>query len=321
MRHGLEAARTKLSKYYSRTYKAQGDIFAIATILDPASKLQYFKGEEWNDDGEVDWHARYRGIFIRVFMHYMDHNPDIRVDIMATDYTDQFETYMQHVTKKRRLTAPKPATSGYREVETYLNEGMFPIWSADIESNLVKLGVSQSDILLFWKNNQARFPILALMARDFLAIPVSGVGVESLFNTCRDICHYRRSRLDPSTIHHLMLLVLTDRFMLKDDYHAPRDDADTMSESNTDSATTDDLVENEDAISEHEDLDEIREDEARFTDMDKSEAILPNETLPRSEQAVSDEPIQSHPSIRQRPGRRPLFEPGQYRKLAGYRVA
>lgn len=127
MRHGLEAARTKLSKYYSRTYKAQGDIFAIATILDPASKLQYFKGEEWDDDGEVDWYARYRGIFTRVFMHYMDQNPSIQVDKMAADYDDKFETYMQHVTKKRRLTAPKPATSGYREVETYLNEGMFPL--------------------------------------------------------------------------------------------------------------------------------------------------------------------------------------------------
>jgi hypothetical protein len=75
MRHGLEAARAKLSKYYLHTYKAQGDIFAIATILDPASKLQYFKGEEWDDNGEVHWYARYCGIFNKVFMHYMDQNP------------------------------------------------------------------------------------------------------------------------------------------------------------------------------------------------------------------------------------------------------
>lgn len=159
------------------------------------------------------------------------------------------------------------------------------------------------------------------MARDFLAIPVSGVGVESLFNTCRDICHYRRSRLDPSTIHHLMLLVLTDRFKLKDDYQAPRDDADTIPESKTDSGTGDDPVDNEGAISEYEELDEIREDEARFTEVDKGEAILPNATLPESQQAVSDELFQSQTSVRQRPARRSLLEPGQYRRLAGYRVA
>jgi hypothetical protein len=108
--------------------------------------------------------------------------------------------------------------------------------------------------------------------------------------------------------------------MLKDDYHAPRDDADTASENSTDSATTDDLVDNEGAISEHEELDEILEDEARVTDVDKSEAILPNATLPRSEQAISNEPNQHQASIRQRPTRRSLPEPGQYRRLAGYRV-
>jgi hypothetical protein len=158
------------------------------------------------------------------------------------------------------------------------------------------------------------------MARDFLAIPVSGVGIESLFNTCQDICHYCQSCLDPSTIQHLMLLVLTDQFMLKDDYHALRDDADTASENSTHSATTNDLVDNEGAISEHEELDKILEDKARVTDMDKSEAILPNTTLPRSEQAISNEPNQHQASIRQRPTRQSLPEPGQYRRLAGYRV-
>ena len=44
---------------------------------------------------------------------------------MAADYDDKFKTYMQYLTKKSRLTAPKPATSGYHEVETYLNKGMF----------------------------------------------------------------------------------------------------------------------------------------------------------------------------------------------------
>ena len=44
--------------------------------------------------------------------------------------------------------------------------------------------------LLFWKDNQHRFPALAALARDVLSVPATGAGVERLFNTARDICHY-----------------------------------------------------------------------------------------------------------------------------------
>lgn len=47
------------------------------------------------------------------------------------------------------------------------------------------------DPLSFWKENQYRFPALAAMARDTLSVPATEAGVERLFNTARDICHYR----------------------------------------------------------------------------------------------------------------------------------
>jgi uncharacterized protein YdcH (DUF465 family) len=62
------------------------------------------------------------------------------------------------------------------------------------------------------------------MARDFLAIPVSGVGVERLFNTARDICHYRRCRLNPETINALMLQICTDRFEIKEEFQQIQED-------------------------------------------------------------------------------------------------
>lgn len=33
---------------------------------------------------------------------------------------------------------------------------------------------------------------MARLARDVLSIPASGAGVERLFNSARDTCHYRR---------------------------------------------------------------------------------------------------------------------------------
>ncbi|KAJ5806684.1 hypothetical protein N7474_010276 [Penicillium riverlandense] len=54
--------------------------------------------------------------------------------------------------------------------------------------------------LSFWKENQHRFPALAAMARDTLSVLATGSSVERLFNTTRDICHYRRGRLNATTI-------------------------------------------------------------------------------------------------------------------------
>lgn len=56
------------------------------------------------------------------------------------------------------------------------------------------------------------------MARDFLAVPASGVGVENLFSIARDVCHYRRNRLAPETIEAIMIQMSADRFELKREY-------------------------------------------------------------------------------------------------------
>ena len=63
---------------------------------------------------------------------------------------------------------------------------------------------SQFDILSWWKNNQGKYPILAKIARDFLAIPVSTVASESAFSTGGRHLSPHRSRLHPSTVEALV---------------------------------------------------------------------------------------------------------------------
>ena len=65
---------------------------------------------------------------------------------------------------------------------------------------------------VFWRNNQTKYPTLARIARDLFSIPATGAGVERLFNTARDICHYRRGRLSSSTIKDLMVYNRTIKF-------------------------------------------------------------------------------------------------------------
>lgn len=60
--------------------------------------------------------------------------------------------------------------------------------------------------LEMWKSIEPKYPTVAKMAKDILSIPASGVGVERLFNTARDVCTYRRNRLNSTTIEIIMLI-------------------------------------------------------------------------------------------------------------------
>jgi hypothetical protein len=53
------------------------------------------------------------------------------------------------------------------------------------------------------------------LAWDILSFPAIDAGIKRLFNTARDICHYRRGRMKPETIEELMLFFYISRFDLK----------------------------------------------------------------------------------------------------------
>ena len=50
--------------------------------------------------------------------------------------------------------------------------------------------------------------------QDILSIPVTGAGVERLFNTVRDIFHYRRGWIKSETIKEIIMFLCTSRFDL-----------------------------------------------------------------------------------------------------------
>ncbi|KAL5576694.1 hypothetical protein UlMin_018393 [Ulmus minor] len=56
------------------------------------------------------------------------------------------------------------------------------------------------DVLAFWKTNQYRFPIVAAMARDILAVPVSTVASEAAFSVGGRVLDQFRSSLKPDMV-------------------------------------------------------------------------------------------------------------------------
>jgi hypothetical protein len=48
----------------------------------------------------------------------------------------------------------------------------------------------------------------------------TSVGVEWLFNSARDICHYRRGPLNPKTVQDLIMFMCTSRFEVQEEQRA-----------------------------------------------------------------------------------------------------
>lgn len=71
------------------------------------------------------------------------------------------------------------------------------------------IGTVQTGPRIFWKEHQHRFPALANLARDIFSIPATGADVERLFNSARDVCHYRRGSLSPRTIRDLLYYLIS----------------------------------------------------------------------------------------------------------------
>ena len=86
--------------------------------------------------------------------------------------------------------------------------------------------IEGDDILEYWKSKARVWPALCSMARDVLAVPATSVGVERLFNTARDACHYRRGNLKPETVRALMMIRHFDKAKLEDEVTGVKEDRD-----------------------------------------------------------------------------------------------
>jgi hypothetical protein len=58
--------------------------------------------------------------------------------------------------------------------------------------------------LLWWKNNQTRFPILSKLARMYLAIPATSTPTERLFSEAGNVMTVKRTQLAPNTLENLV---------------------------------------------------------------------------------------------------------------------
>lgn len=73
--------------------------------------------------------------------------------------------------------------------------------------------------------NKSWFLILYKMARDFLSIITTDIDVEWLFNSAQDIYYFCWGQLDKNTIFTLMLQLMTDCCMIKEEFCQQREES------------------------------------------------------------------------------------------------
>jgi hypothetical protein len=75
--------------------------------------------------------------------------------------------------------------------------------AAYLDSDPVTCYEENFDILMWWHDHKLTYPILSIMARDIMSVPVSTISSESCFSLAGRILEDRRHRLLPEHVEML----------------------------------------------------------------------------------------------------------------------
>ncbi|KAK2403508.1 zinc finger BED domain-containing protein RICESLEEPER [Trifolium repens] len=181
---------SKYSKYWGDVSKMNMLVF-IAVIFYPRCKFQFVSwGLNKYYDKEVadSLDRKVKETLTRIFESYSRKGQEESVaqevegseSVPPSNAISQFEKAMS-----------QDPNLSKNEVDVYLTE---PREKANPDF----------DILNWWKVNSNKYPILGLIARDILAMPISTVASESAFSTGGRVLNNYRSSLTPHTIEALI---------------------------------------------------------------------------------------------------------------------
>ena len=127
-----------------------------------------------------------------------------------------FETPTRRIFRGAGVVGPSPATTSSSSTSTASE------FSVYLDSDNITSYEDDFDILLWWRDHKLTYPILSIMAKDIMSVPVSTCSSESCFSLLGRIIEERRWCLLPGTVE--MLTYLKDRELgEKRDQHAATD--------------------------------------------------------------------------------------------------
>lgn len=177
--HAAEQGFDKLKKYEKLLEIKSSKLPYVATFLNPALKMSFFKEHEYSKPSIKEIQRSICEVFER---QYESENANSTDDKPEEETPDEFFDYMF----KRGRANKEP-----KEFQKYLN---FPLSSAKV------------NVLDYWQSQKEDFPNLSATARDYLAIQSGSVAVERDFSMGVDLITATRCRLLPETVRACMCL-------------------------------------------------------------------------------------------------------------------
>jgi hypothetical protein len=178
----------KLNEYYTLIANQRWSHSGVATVCDPRMNLEVFQ-RLWPTSAQEVKRNRVKQQFHDVFLKYKTrqyHLDSERIEVEAElellpkDPDSDDDLYVSH-------------GSSYQE----------PEWKRWI---LEPRPGQATDILEYWAAKQYQYPIVACIARDYLAIPATSAPSERVFSNGADILTKKRNRLSPQTLRYLLCL-------------------------------------------------------------------------------------------------------------------
>ncbi|XP_042436796.1 zinc finger BED domain-containing protein RICESLEEPER 2-like isoform X2 [Zingiber officinale] len=204
--------KSKFDKYYGVIEK-MNMLVVVASVLDPRNKFEYLEVLFTDVYGKVDGSS-----IVQIVKESMNDLYDEYMRIHAPHNTTHSSTY-DHSSSSSSLgkrVSPvdiEPAKILKEKFRNEMKRRKIESGVRDSKSELDKylkeeteVDSVQFDILNWWKVNSPRFPILSLMARDIMAIPISSVASESVFSTGGRVLDAFRSSLTPKIVQTLICM-------------------------------------------------------------------------------------------------------------------
>ncbi|GAA0186733.1 hypothetical protein LIER_34021 [Lithospermum erythrorhizon] len=179
--------KAKFDIYWSKNSLA----LAIAVVLDPRFKMklvEYYYNQIYDGDASTrikEVSDGIRELFSEYAMGLNSVDQDVsRIDSSlpscstgSSDRLKGFDRFVHETSQNQSMVS---------DIEKYLQEPVFP-------------RICDFNILNWWKVHTPRYPILSMMARDVLAMPMSILGPDLVFHNGGRVLDRHRSSLNPET--------------------------------------------------------------------------------------------------------------------------
>jgi len=205
----LQSTIVKMKLKYLKYWSQVPLLYAFAFILDPRAKLDGFSNvlSLLNAATNIDYSAYFtevRDKLSEVYRKYEQKHSGTRITrppIVPTTtkkkgaWTKIFASSSSSSSSTPSQAAPVHNTYCSGELAKYLSSDILP-HAEDEDFN----------ILQWWHDRKLTFPVLSILARDVLSVPVSSVSSESAFSLAGRILDDRRHSLTPDMVKTLITI-------------------------------------------------------------------------------------------------------------------